>query len=124
MTALILVVALGIVGGVILAFILFRLPSQEDAGGARTLDAPSTDIINMARVRVKGAGGLGMVAMAVTVAAFVPSIRLSMAIAVVLGVVMAVAMILWRRRSGPLSTRIEPGAHSMLPMDPGSTAPR
>lgn len=124
MTPLILVVVPGILGGLILAFILFRLPAPEDAGGARTLEAPSTDIINMARVRVKGVGGLGMVAMAMTVAAFVPSIRLSMAIALVLGVVMAVAMIAWRRRSGPLSTRIEPGAHSMLPLDPGSTTSR
>jgi len=65
---------------------------------------PSTDMINMARIRVAGVGGLGMVAMSLVVAAFVPSIRFSMAIACALGVVLAAVLIAFRRRKGPLMT--------------------
>ena len=123
MTPLILIVGPGLLGGLILAFVLFRYPSRpEHLPGERHLDAPSTDIINMARVRVSGVGGLGMVAMAVTVAIFVPRIRLTMAIALVLGGIMAAAMIASRRRRGPLGSGIGPGAHSMFPLDKPSAA--
>ena len=63
---------------------------------------PSPHLINMAKIRVSGVGGLGMVAMSVVVAAFVPGIRLSMAIAFVLGIALAAALIALRRRKGPL----------------------
>ena len=70
----------------------------------KPLPPPSPHMINMARIRVSGVGGLGMVAMSVVVAAFVPSIRLSMAIAFVLGLALAAVLIAFRRRKGPLVT--------------------
>jgi hypothetical protein len=75
-------------------------------------------MINMARIRVTGLGGLGMVAMAVTVAIFVPRIRLTMAIALVLGAALAAVLIGFRRKQGPLGSNNLPGAHSMLTLDP------
>jgi hypothetical protein len=72
----------------------------------------------MAHIRIDGIGGLGMVAMATTVAIFVPRIRFSMAIAVLLGVVLAALLIARRRRNGPLpSSSHHLGAHSMLVID-------
>jgi hypothetical protein len=123
MTPLILIVGPGLLGGLILAFVLFRYPIRpEHPPRERYLDAPSTDIINMARVRVSGVGGLGMVAMATTVAIFVPRIRLTMAIALVLGGIMAAAMIAVRRRRGPLGSGVGPGAHAMFPLDKPSAS--
>ena len=120
MTPLILV-GIGILGGLILAFILARFPARpERLPDERRLDPPSTDIINIARIRVRGIGGLGLVAMAMTVAAFVPRIRLTMAIALVLGCAMA-GLLIARRRRHSASSDIGPGAHSMLPMDDGRT---
>jgi hypothetical protein len=58
-----------------------------------------------------------MVAMAITVAIFVPRIRFSMAVAMLLGGVFAAALIAYRRRQGPLGSTTTPGAHSMFPME-------
>jgi hypothetical protein len=68
----------------------------------------------MARIRVSGVGGLGMVAMSIVVAAFVPSIRLSMAIAFGLGVLLALVLIVIRKRKDPLPSANEPGAHVLF----------
>lgn len=108
----------GVLGGIVLALLFIRFgggPSR-DTRDAR-LDPPSTSMINMARIRVSGIGGLGMVAMAVTVAIFVPRIRLTMIIALLLGAAMAALMIAFRRRSGSLPSSNHPGAHAMLPFD-------
>ena len=63
------------------------------------LDPASPDHINMAHIRVAGVGGLGLVAMAAVVAWNVPEIGDVMAFALVAGVVLAVALIAWRRRT-------------------------
>src|SRR5688572_18028958 len=47
------------------------------------------NIINVSRIRVTGIGGLGMVAMALAIAAAIPPIRVSMALALVGGVCFA-----------------------------------
>ena len=53
--------------------------------------------------------------MAVTVAIFVPRIRLTMLIALVLGAAMS-AVLIARRRKGPLPSSSEhAGAHSLFP---------
>ena len=57
-----------------------------------------------------------MVAMSIVVAAFVPQIRMSMAIAFALGIGLAVVMIVLRGRKGPLPSN-PPGAHMMLLID-------
>ena len=84
-----------------------------------------TNVINIASVRVAGIGGLGLMAMALIVAVFVPSIGVSLAIAAVLGTVLAVGLILWRRRTGPMpSSGRHPGANTVLSIDsPETTSP-
>ena len=57
----------------------------------------STDAINISRIPVAGVGGLGLVAMAFIVAWFVPAIGVSLAVAAIAGVALAVALIAWRR---------------------------
>ena len=60
-------------------------------------DPVSTDPINIAHIRVAGIGGLGLVAMAGVVAWNVPGIRIATLVAVPAGLVLAVALIAWRR---------------------------
>lgn len=119
MEPLLIVILPGIVGGICLAWFISRMgPRPGGSANYEHLEPPSTNIINMARIRVSGVGGLGMVAMSIVVAAFVPRIRLSMAIAFALGTALAVIMIALRRRTGPLASDNPPGAHTMLPFDP------
>jgi hypothetical protein len=115
---LLMIVLPGMLGGLILALLintLGRRPSK-DIVDAR-LEPPSPHLINMAHIRVAGGGGLGMVAMAITVAIFVPRIRSSMAVALVLGCALGVGLIAYRRRQGPLGSSTTPGARSMFPIE-------
>ena len=123
MEPLLVIIVPGILGGILFAFLFSRFGGAPDDSGDARLRPPSTGMINMARIRVAGFGGLGMVAMAITVAIFVPRIRLTMALALVLGGAMAAALIAFRRRQGPLGSHIDPGAHSMFPMTESSAAP-
>jgi len=78
------------------------------------------DTINMSSIKVAGIGGLGLVAVAVVTAIFIPTIRVSLTIGAVAGVVFAVVLILWRRKRGPLPTSGQhPGAHELLDFEPG-----
>ena len=124
---LLLIVVPGVLGGVVVAVLIGLWASKPRGLRPQTrLEAPSPNLINMARIRVDGVGGLGMVAMAITVAIFVPRIRSSMAIALLLGAIFAAALIAYRRRQGPLGSNTTPGAHAMFPMDvpsPPSPAP-
>jgi len=118
MEPLLIIVIPGLLGGVAFALLFIRLGGgPHGALGDARLEPPSTNIINMASIRVAGVGGLGMVAMAIIVAIFVPRIRLTMAIALLLGAVMAAVLIALRRRQGPLGSSNHPGAHSMLLID-------
>ena len=60
-------------------------------------DPISTDPINIAHIRVAGVGGLGLVAMAGIVAWNMPQIWLATILAAAGGVVIAIALIAWRR---------------------------
>lgn len=123
MEPFILILVPGMVGGALLALLIVRFSRPSDrVSGDRRLAPPSTNMINMATIRVSGLGGLGMVAMAVTIAVFVPRIRLTMAIALLLGGALAWGLIAFRRRNGPLPSGRDPGAHSMLPLDMESVA--
>jgi hypothetical protein len=131
MEPLLIILVPGVLGGCIVALVMLllrfrsRLPARW-----HPLEPPSPGLINMAHIRVDGVGGLGMVAMATTVALFEPRIRLAMVIALALGVVLGVVLIALRR-DGPFSSRgNDPGAHAMLPLDvaaqrkPGSPSSR
>jgi len=116
-----LFVAAGFLGGLVIAcgFALLRrrLQSRASADVFR-VGRLSTDVINMANIRVAGIGGLGLVAMALTVALNVPRIGQSVAIGLVLGVVLAVTLIVMRQRRGPMpSSGRHGGATAVLAID-------
>ena len=113
----------GFLGGLVVAFIVFRMQAPSRSIDSLRNHPISTDVINIARIRVDGIGGLGLVALALTVAWFVLRIRQHIAIGVGLGVVFAVVLILVRRRSGPMpSSGATPGANTLLSLDEPRTA--
>jgi MFS superfamily sulfate permease-like transporter len=119
MDPVILIVVPGLIGGVAIALLIAALRTRSRQ---RTPDVRrelfSTDVINMARIRVAGVGGLGLIAMAGFVAWFVPRIGQTLLVGLVLGVVFAAVMILRRRRIGPIpSSGRRPGANTILSID-------
>ena len=60
-------------------------------------DERSTDVINISSIKVAGIGGLGLIAMAGVVAWNLQPIRMAMALALIAGVAIACALIVWRR---------------------------
>jgi hypothetical protein len=90
----------GLLGGCIIAAVILLLQHRQDH--ANTVVVPyrplpiSTDVINMASIKVVGVGGLGLVAMAATVALNVPRIFETTAIGLVAGTLMAIVMIVRR----------------------------
>jgi hypothetical protein len=111
----------GFVGGLLVALWLVRANRRSSRAG-QTLasgdDGSTTDAINIAHIRVAGVGGLGLVAAALVVAVFIPSIGTSLAIGAALGTIFAVVLILWRRRAGPMnSSGRRPGANTTLSIE-------
>ena len=94
------VLALGLLGGCVIASILLlwqHLQAEAPAVVVPYRPLPiSTDVINMASIKVVGVGGLGLVAMAATVALNVPRIFEATAIGLVAGTIMAIVMIVRR----------------------------
>src|SRR5262245_6821775 len=111
----------GVAGGLIVAYLLVRLnhrsaPLVVPDPSAR--DRFSTDIINIAHIRVFGAGALGVVVVCAIVAAYIPMVGLSLAAGFVLGALLAAVLILRRRKSGPMpSSSQRPGANTLLSID-------
>ena len=105
-------------GGLVVAAVLvWRSPRARPRPGRDVygLDAASTDVINMSRIRVAGLAGLGFVAVAVVTALAIPRIGEVIATAAIGGSLGALAMIVWRRAHGPLpSEGATPGAHKLL----------
>lgn len=95
-----LVVVPGFLGGLIVALVLFRMQAPQSAVDPLTRQWLSSDVINIAHIHVAGVGGLGLVAMAATVAWFVPRIRQTVGVGVALGFIMAAILIYRRRKSG------------------------
>jgi len=89
----------GLLGGAALALILFvyhpRLPGVLVH---RPMRNPTTDMINIAHIEVDGVGGLGLVAAVLMVAITDPRVRAAVAIAAVLGSLLAYGLIAYRRR--------------------------
>ena len=59
--------------------------------------------INISRIPVAGIGGLGLVIMAAVIMWVLPEIRLGVGIALVGGLIVGGAYIVYRRRQGPLN---------------------
>ena len=113
-----LVLTAGLSGGVIVAFIMFRVQAPPTSVDPLRKYPITTDVINMARIRVSGLGGFGLMMMTLAVAAFVPRIRQHILIGAVLGIALATALILLRRRNGPMPSSGEtPGANTMFGLD-------
>jgi hypothetical protein len=93
----------GLLGGLVVAACLWRAHrrSRTDRAVVPSGEQLLIDPINISRIPVSGVGGLGLVAMALVVAAFVPAIGVSMAVALAAGFVVAV-LVIARRRHGPL----------------------
>ena len=119
------VLVLGALGGAIVALIVVlqgRRYSPPPLDPLRHLPI-STNIINMASIRVAGVGGLGLVAMAAAVALDVPRIGQTVALGFVLGIAAAAVMIVRRRGSGAMpSSGQRMGANTVLSIDAPAAA--
>lgn len=117
----------GVLGGLMVAVILYvlnRRGSESMATRDRD-DSPRSDVINAARIRVAGVGGLGLLAMAATVAWQLPRIAQTSEIGAALGLVLAAILIIRRRSSGGLpSSGQRPGANTTLAIDQSDAAYR
>lgn len=122
-----LVIIPGFLGGLIVALFMSRMRAPRPGVDPLRRHPLTTDVINMARIRVSGIGGFGLMMLAVAVALFVPRIRLHLLIGVALGILFAIALIALRRRSGPMpsSGGGAPGANTVLSLDtPETTQPQ
>ncbi len=77
-------------GGIVIAVVFMRLQRRSLNRSDPFQNDSTTDVINMARIRVAGVGGLGLVAMATVVAFAVPRIGQTLAAGLVLGAVIAI----------------------------------
>ena len=112
---LLLTVAGGIVLSAAFAWANRRGRASTNVPDQFARDAFSTDTLNFAHVRVAGVGGLGLVLVGVAIALDFALVGAVLGAGLAGGVVAAVAVILYRRRSGPLpSSSIGPGARSVF----------
>ena len=117
-----LVIVPGFLGGLVLAiFVILSNRRQHRVSSVILPYRPerlSTDVINMASIKVAGVGGLGLVAMAAAVALDVPQIGQSIAVGLTFGAIMAAIMIFRARRNGPMpSSGARMGANTTLSID-------
>ena len=121
-----LLMVVAFVGGLVIALLLalfHHRSSRVSEPLPRRDDAPLVYAINIAQIRVTGVAGLGFVLLALAVAAYIPSIGVSLATGAALGIVFAVVLILRRRRIGPLpSSGGRPGANTTLSIEMGESA--
>jgi hypothetical protein len=116
----------GFAGGLVVALLLLRLNRWTSARAAREVPHGayiSVDVINLAHIRVVGAGGLGLVAVCALAAVYIPAIGWPLAGGCLLGTAGAILVIRRRRRIGPISSSSKsPGANTTLMIDgPGQT---
>src|SRR5215831_18411025 len=113
----------GFAGGLVVALLLIRLNRWTSARAAREIPHGayiSVDMINLAHIRVVGAGGLGLVVICVITAIYIPAIGWPLAAGCLLGTAGATIVIRRRRRLGPIaSSSRSPGANTTLMIDGG-----
>ena len=122
-----LVIVPGLIGGIVVA-VLFswwqrRNSSSPPVAMPVRREILSTDVINMASIKVAGIGGLGLVAMAAAVALDVPRIGQTVALGFGLGLIVAAVLIVRRRRAGgPMPSSGQGlGANTTLAIDVSRT---
>jgi hypothetical protein len=113
---------LALVAGAIALLFRTRLPgAQRYSSDPFASEVQSTDVINFARLRVAGLGGLGLVVVCLGIAIALPRIGQTMALAAIGGALVAFGVIRRRRERGPLdSSHAQPGARSVL-VEPDET---
>ena len=96
----------GFAGGAVIAWALLRARRWSPAAGVAASGAGRNgrqrDVINISAIRVAGIGGLGLVGMAASLAWAFPSVAQSLMLGAGLGLLLAVGLIVYRRRMGPL----------------------
>lgn len=114
-----LILVPSILGGLAIALLMARRHGRGPRSLTDTSMPPvTTDVINIAHIRAAGLGGLGMFAIALVVAWFVPRIGLTLGVGVLFGTLLGVVLILARRRTGPLpSSGGNAGANVILSID-------
>jgi len=117
-----LFLVLAVAGGILVAFLMTvahrRWSGRQAETFAKDWGPGRTDVINIASIRVAGVGGLGLVAMALALAWAIPRIGQTVALGAALGMGLAVVLILWRRRAGPIPTSgSRMGANTTLSID-------
>jgi hypothetical protein len=123
MGVLLMVLGPGFLGGLVIAAVIIFMQRRGGRRSARTSlpykTAPlSTDVINMASIKVAGVGGLGLVALTVAIALDVPRIGQTVGLGLILGAVLAAGMILRRRPTGSMpSSGRTMGANTTLSID-------
>lgn len=117
-----MIIVPGFLGGLVFAVVVLALQRRSTA--SRPTPRPyrreplSTDVINMASIKVAGVGGLGLVAVAAAIALDIPRIFQTIAIGVVLGIGLAAFLILRRRETGSMpSSGRKMGANTTLAID-------
>jgi hypothetical protein len=117
-----MIIVPGFLGGLVFAMVVLAL--QRRSTPSRTTPRPyrreplTTDVINMASIKVAGVGGLGLVAVAAAIALDIPRIFQTIAIGVVLGIGLAAFLILRRRETGSMpSSGRKLGANTTLAID-------
>jgi hypothetical protein len=125
----------GVLGGLIAALIMVRRhrfgsqPPTSVPPHAVEEDMPPTDVINAARIRVSGIGGLGLVAMCGVIAIALPQVGGSILVGFIGGAIAAWGIVSYRQKRGPISSsgRGLPGARTLLVEDgdglPGPEGP-
>ncbi|HEX7778392.1 MAG TPA: hypothetical protein VF424_04085 [Vicinamibacterales bacterium] len=90
----------GAIGGLLLLTLIRRLNRAPDDGASDLFlrDGLSTDVINFSRIRVTGVGGLALVAVAVAIAFSIPFIGISVAVGLLGGVLLSLALAAYRRQ--------------------------
>ena len=112
----------GVLGGLIAALIMVRRhrfgsqPPTSVPPHAVEEDMPPTDVINAARIRVSGIGGLGLVAMCGVIAIALPQVGSSILVGFIGGAIAAWGIVNYRQKRGPISSsnRGLPGARTLL----------
>jgi hypothetical protein len=90
---------LAVLGGVVIAVMRLLLTNRNRTPFVTDPFATGTgDIVNVSRIRVAGLGGAGLVLAAFAVALQYPLTTIAMSAGIIGGVLMAVAMIISRRR--------------------------
>jgi hypothetical protein len=120
MNPVLLVIVPGFLGGLLIASVVVLIHRRAERVSLvvpRRLPV-TTDVINMASIKVAGVGGLGLVAMVVAVAMGVRQIGEAMAVSLTLGVAFAAILIVRRRKTGPLPSGDQGfGANTVLAID-------